>query len=729
MLSRVAAVKAPRTHNRRRVTGSSGRRREGGESEPQRPNVSRHHFYSAVPLLLVVMMMCCANCGPAAAEDSNSGDVRLPQRVGVFLPQKTSVLPKEGAGPGDVRDAFASPSLVSAGGVIVALAEGRKWHGAPQHPAAKTLAIDIVAGYLNATEPWPSMVAYITSSKWNAHTVFDRETPKDGLGMAILPTSLSKGNELFLLVGSSYFVFDATTQHWVEGGEDIHLVKGEVTSSTEDEPSKRVRWGRPQSLLGLITERTKQLGLHHISGAGGSGIVLERGWLVFPLTALKGEEKTVFTIYSLNGGSSWDVGTATPPGYCMDPLIAEWEEKLLMIIECADGRKVFQAGDVWSAWTKAPGVLSRLWTSEPNPRGLNFALGDLLTLNFGIRSVMLYTQNGFPQGEGKANALYLWVTDNSRARPVGPISMDDDRERTVANRLLHTNNMLYLLHERRAQSADGISLSPLKEELDTIMSVANSWALMDIFFSGLSIPTDGLVAFLSDLATSDTWIDMYHCVNATVTNAEMIPHGFRFTGPGSKAVWPVNRGELNRQYTFVDYNFSLVATVVIERVPAGSVPLLGVKLEHSNRRGFIGLSCTAEGKWEVSLDGNTTTSSSTWEPGKEYQVAIMLRDNRGSVYVDGVVVASSETMPTLETRFIQLSEFYFGGDEGDRGSSVKVKNVLLYKRILTAAELRTIQWSASSSSGSGPDTSMRGSMPWLLLLLLGLWGFAALYGV
>ncbi|EKG03699.1 trans-sialidase, putative, partial [Trypanosoma cruzi] len=38
MPSRVAAVMAPRTHNRRRVTGSSGRRREGRESERQRPN-------------------------------------------------------------------------------------------------------------------------------------------------------------------------------------------------------------------------------------------------------------------------------------------------------------------------------------------------------------------------------------------------------------------------------------------------------------------------------------------------------------------------------------------------------------------------------------------------------------------------------------------------------------------------------------------------------------------
>ncbi|KAF8306634.1 trans-sialidase, putative, partial [Trypanosoma cruzi] len=60
MLSLVAAVKAPRTHNCRRVTGSSGRRREGRESEPQRPNMSRHVFTSAV-LLLLVAVMCCGS--------------------------------------------------------------------------------------------------------------------------------------------------------------------------------------------------------------------------------------------------------------------------------------------------------------------------------------------------------------------------------------------------------------------------------------------------------------------------------------------------------------------------------------------------------------------------------------------------------------------------------------------------------------------------------------------
>ncbi|EAN90772.1 trans-sialidase, putative, partial [Trypanosoma cruzi] len=69
MLSIVAAVKAPRTHNRRRVTGSSGRRREGKKGEPQRPNMSRHVF--AFAGLLLVVMMCCCTCGAAAADGSS----------------------------------------------------------------------------------------------------------------------------------------------------------------------------------------------------------------------------------------------------------------------------------------------------------------------------------------------------------------------------------------------------------------------------------------------------------------------------------------------------------------------------------------------------------------------------------------------------------------------------------------------------------------------------------
>ncbi|EAN86765.1 trans-sialidase, putative, partial [Trypanosoma cruzi] len=71
MLSRVAAVKAPRTHNRRRVIGSGGRRRKGRESEPPRPNMPRHVFNSAALLLLFVMMICCGS-GAATADEKKS---------------------------------------------------------------------------------------------------------------------------------------------------------------------------------------------------------------------------------------------------------------------------------------------------------------------------------------------------------------------------------------------------------------------------------------------------------------------------------------------------------------------------------------------------------------------------------------------------------------------------------------------------------------------------------
>ncbi|RNC32892.1 putative trans-sialidase, partial [Trypanosoma cruzi] len=91
MLSRVAAVMAPRTHNRRRVTGSSGRRREGRESEQQRPNMSRRVSTSAV-LLLLVVMVCCATCGASTAVKSNSGAVQLAQEIDIFVPMKKRVV-------------------------------------------------------------------------------------------------------------------------------------------------------------------------------------------------------------------------------------------------------------------------------------------------------------------------------------------------------------------------------------------------------------------------------------------------------------------------------------------------------------------------------------------------------------------------------------------------------------------------------------------------------------
>ncbi|KAF8282359.1 putative trans-sialidase, Group VI [Trypanosoma cruzi] len=110
MLSRVAAVKAPRTHNRRRVTGSSGRRREGRESEPPRPNMSRHVLTSAV---LLPVVMCC-NTGGAASNEKKLTDSE-PSKGKLFGWRETT-------DEGTVISLF-FPSLVEVNGDVFAVAE------------------------------------------------------------------------------------------------------------------------------------------------------------------------------------------------------------------------------------------------------------------------------------------------------------------------------------------------------------------------------------------------------------------------------------------------------------------------------------------------------------------------------------------------------------------------------------------------------------------------------
>ncbi|EKG02400.1 trans-sialidase, putative [Trypanosoma cruzi] len=111
MLSRVAAVMEPRTHNRRRVTGSRGRRREGGESERQRPNMSRRVFTSAVLLLLVVMMVCCGTGVATQAEFKQSTDPKFEW---------------EDITEGDVTvDSLGFPGLLKVGSDVFAVAEAQ----------------------------------------------------------------------------------------------------------------------------------------------------------------------------------------------------------------------------------------------------------------------------------------------------------------------------------------------------------------------------------------------------------------------------------------------------------------------------------------------------------------------------------------------------------------------------------------------------------------------------
>ncbi|PWU86515.1 putative trans-sialidase, Group II [Trypanosoma cruzi] len=727
MFSRVAAVMAPRTHNRRCVTGSSGRRREGGESEPQRPNMSRRVFASAVLFLLVVIWICCNTGGAAAVVGGKSGDAPLPHWVDIFLPEKTQVLPKEGSESG-VKKAFAAPSLVSAGGVMVAFAEGYSEYNAHENNPFGIKPYEIVAVYIKAAESWPSIVAEVNASTWRAHTVIGGRNGNDRLCFLYRPTAVARENKVFLLVESDTTRYDNVNNTWVKDDSDIQLVEGVATQSTDGVQSTLINWAEPKSILQQIPKHTQDQ-LRDVAKTGGSGIVMQNGTLVFPLVA-KGKNYPFSIItYSTDNGNNWVFPESISPVGCFDPRITEWETgQILMIVQCIDGQRVYESRDMGTTWTKAVRTLSGVWViSQPGVRwdeGLR--VDALMTATIEGRKVMLYIQRVYTSGEN-VNPLYLWVTDNNRSFHVGPLFLEDNVNETLVNALLYSDGALHLLKERVNEKDSAISLARLTEELNTIKSVLRTWAKLDAFFSESSTPTAGLVGFLSNTSSGgDTWIDEYRCVDASVTKASKVKNGFKFTGPGFGATWPVNRREDNRQYGFVNYDFTIVATVTIHQVAKGSTPLLGAGLGDGHGAKIIGLSYSMNKTWETVFDGKKTTSNTTWEPGKEHQVALMLQDgNKGSVYVDGVIVGSPAKIPKVGALGHEITHFYFGGGEGDINSSVTVTNVFLYNRPLSVGELKMVRKS-DDKKGNG-DGSMRGGMSRLLLLLLGLCAFVALY--
>ncbi|RNC44305.1 putative trans-sialidase, partial [Trypanosoma cruzi] len=163
-------------------------------------------------------------------------------------------------------------------------------------------------------------------------------------------------------------------------------------------------------------------------------------------------------------------------------------------------------------------------------------------------------------------------------------------------------------------------------------------------------------------------------------------------GRGAGAEWPVGAQGENQLYHFANYNFTLVATVSIDGEPkSGSVPLMGVRAGSDGVIKIMELSYGSGKKWQaLCCDGTTKRLKGTWDPQRQYQVAIVLQSGtQGSVYVDGQRVCESVQSDLENAESKGISHFYIGGDgvnaentAGAEGVSVTVRNVLLYNRPL-----------------------------------------------
>ncbi|KAF5214388.1 hypothetical protein ECC02_013015 [Trypanosoma cruzi] len=192
------------------------------------------------------------------------------------------------------------------------------------------------------------------------------------------------------------------------------------------------------------------------------------------------------------------------------------------------------------------------------------------------------------------------------------------------------------------------------------------------------------------------WRDEYLGVNATVNNkagaaASAVTSTEKgVTFQGAWAEWPVGKQGENQLYHFANYNFTLVATVSIEKMPEGNtpIPLMGVRAGSNGDENnvLLGLSYDSEKKWHVLCgDGKTEELSSTWETETPQHVVILLKNGtQGSVYVDGQRVGGNGECALGNGESKEISHFYIGGDganaENKEDVSVTVTNVLLYNR-------------------------------------------------
>ncbi|RNC32198.1 putative trans-sialidase [Trypanosoma cruzi] len=115
--------------------------------------------------------------------------------------------------------------------------------------------------------------------------------------------------------------------------------------------------GRPQTLSKLISSASHEGEWTEFIASVGAGVAMEDGTLVFPLMAVnEAEDVYSMIVYLTDNGSIWTLSEDISPAKCLNPCVTEWEGSL-MIVDCENGRRVYESRDMGTAWTEAIGAL------------------------------------------------------------------------------------------------------------------------------------------------------------------------------------------------------------------------------------------------------------------------------------------------------------------------------------------------------------------------------------
>ncbi|PWV16351.1 putative trans-sialidase [Trypanosoma cruzi] len=699
MLSRVAAVKTPRTHNHRGMTGSSGRRREGRESEPQRPNMSRRVFASTV-LLLLVVMMCCGTCGAAAAGGGKSS-IAINPFTGTTRIDATC----KDVGINTESASLRVPSLVEVQGHVFAIAEARC---KDEDKCSDVSFTGIASKYLDLIG-----VAGSTEISTADASIFGADLLKEGsegihtTNGITRPTTLVLGDSVYMLLGNH----SHTKKSQVEGTNEpgLLLVKGTLT---EENGKKKIRWNETH----LVNPEPKGYShsLTELIGGGGSGAVMGDGALVFPMQA-KGKDGTrvLLSMRLPKSGNKWQLSYDTPGNGCRDPTLVKWKEGddeiLFMMAHCAGGYyDVYRSISDGVNWYDHLKPITRVWGNSHNRTGYGVQSG-FTTAIIEEKEVMLITAPVYAKEDNGKGRLHLWVTDKARVYDVGPVSRGEDDAAASSLLMKEKNKELISLYENKKDGSYNLVAVRLTEKLERVKEVVKTWKDLDGALQSCSsvssgtvdahkkgmcngpVPTDELVGFLSGNFSDNTWRDEYLGVDAIVHGSagKRIegPNGLTFKGPGAWAEWPVGDMGQTVPYYFANNEFTLVATVSIHEVPKeDSIPLMGVRMNDTDSTVLFGLSYTHDKKW-LAIPGNRGDAEyfDDWEPNRTYQVVLRMDDDdEWTVFVDGKQIDHKRYDKNLFNSH-RISHFYIGGDskhQSATGGHVTVTNVMLYNEKL-----------------------------------------------
>ncbi|EAN80711.1 trans-sialidase, putative, partial [Trypanosoma cruzi] len=312
MLSRVAAVMAPRTHNRRRVAGSSGRRRRGREREQQRPHMSRHLFHSAVLLLLVVL------CGSGVAHAVQpKTDVDPFTGIGWTSPQW------EGSTEGNEKFfSLRVPSLVEVNSAVFVVAEAQC-----KEDDKGCSRAGIASRRLNLTDDKPTEILTTNTSLLMPFPK-GAATGTAKAKESMRPTTVVAGDSVYMLLRNQSFTTSvgksATARDW-----GLLLVKGSVSGGNG------ITWNETHAVTFGNDEYAAEFLTQLVSG-GGSGIKTKDGTLMFPMQATKNENTSLLSMRFDKSEKKWKLSHQTDVDGCRDPTIVEWgeEDRLLMMASC-----------------------------------------------------------------------------------------------------------------------------------------------------------------------------------------------------------------------------------------------------------------------------------------------------------------------------------------------------------------------------------------------------------